>query len=454
MSLLDRWRNRNDSVELQVAAPRELEVVSATESKALEKKEFVLGLTDSFGQFMQFGNGGNGSTATSALHLYETSSAVSIPINMIVDPFRSLEPVLLIDDVIQPDHEITQLLRNPSPYFTKQLFFETIARDFLITGETMVAALGNINQPPLELQPISPKVVTVPEGTGGYPSRFAIAGNTLAGDYTPEIVGRDVRYYDGNLRELRQIRNYSTKNNSMLRGQSRLVSCAKEVRQHVLGGEHNVSLLERGGSVSLVFHFDADLNDEDFEDLKNRVRAQYGGARNAGEIAVTTGGKLDIKTAGTNNRDMDFAVLHKMAQRAVALQYRVPLPLVSDERQTLNNYAEGKLALYDDAVIPLADVVFGGLSRFILPRFGLDPRRAKIWFDPDKVTALVKRRNEEVKLRAEIGVETVDELRALLGREPLTIGGDSVYISATMIPLGQDAFTEDNDPKFVEDVGD
>ena len=79
-----------------------------------------------------------------------------------------------------------------------------------------------------------------------------------------------------------------------------LVSAASEARQHILGNDHNISILEKGGRVSLVFHFDADLSPDDFEATKDRVRAQYGGASNAGEIGVTSGGKLDIKETGTS----------------------------------------------------------------------------------------------------------------------------------------------------------
>lgn len=450
---LDRFLGKTETPTVQtpeVATPREP-----------EKKELVLGLSDSLGKFMQLGVG-SASTASAALGLYESSSAVAIPIGMIVDPFRSMKPILQIDgkniEIGDPRAEVIRFLRRPSPHFSQQLFLETYAKDFLITGESFLVALGNVNRPPLELQPLSPKVITLPEGTGGVPSRYIAAGNTLAGEYSPEQVKRDIRYYDGFLREMWHTRNYSTKTNSLLRGQSKLNSAAKDVRQHVLGGEHNVSLLERGGRISLIFHFDSDLDEDKFEELKDRVRAQYGGPQKAGEIGVTTGGKLDIKEAGMNSKDMDFAILQQMAQRAIALQYRVPLPLISDKNMTLGNYAEGKLALYDDAVIPLANVLFGSLGEFLLPRYGLDPARAEITFDPNAIPALVKRRNEEVKLRADIGVETHDELRMLLSQPPLAEGGDQVYISATMIPLGSGNFLDNDEeagkteePEVVDD---
>jgi len=418
--------------------------------KRPETKSMVLGTSEALGSFLIFGSG-SAATPSSSLALYEQSTAVSIPINMIADAFAVLEPILLIDNKVIRDHPVIQLLNRPSPWYSRELFLEMLAKEFLITGETMWVAIGGTRRPPIELQPLSVKNVSVSEGPGGFITTVNVSGNTLPGIYVPKVRNGLVRYFDGRLRELVQIRNYSTRNNSLLRGQSPLLAASKEVRQHILGGTHNVSILEKGGRVSLIFHFDADMDDEDFELAKARVNEQYGGAEEAGKIGVTAGGALDIKNVGVTSKDMDFAILQKMAIKAVTLQYHVPLPLVTDERQTLNNYREGKLALYDDAVIPLSRRIFGGLTDTMLPRFGLDPKTARITFDPDQVTTLVSRRNDELIKRKSIGVESDNEIRAIMNREPYD-GGDVILKPANLIPAGTDQFTEDNDPDFIEDT--
>ncbi len=405
----------------------------------------VLGLSEELGSFLKFGVTGTAVTPTSAMNLYNKSSAVSIPINYIAEAFASINPVLKEGTEIIRDHPVLDLLQTPSPFYTQDLFLENLGKNYLITGETELVALGNTNRPPLELQPINPKNVTVNQGQNGLAISLIVSGESLAGAYQLEHRGRIVRYLRGNLSEIKQIRNYSTRNNSLLRGQSPLVSASAEARQHIEGNNHNVSLLVNGGRVSLVFHFEEDLNDDDFLEVKQRVRDQYGGARNAGEIGVTAGSKMDIKELGTNNKDMDFANLQNMARTAVALQYKFPLPLLSTEAATFNNYKEAKAALYDDAVLPLADRIFGGLSDFLLPRYGLDPSKVRITYDIDQITALAGRRNEELKLRKELGLETDNELRTMIGRESYE-GGDVHYKPANMIPVGTDLFTDDNVP--------
>lgn len=411
-------------------------------SSKVETKSVVLGTSEALGSFLIFGHG-KAATASSALALYDDSSAVSIPVNMVADAFTIMEPVLLVDRKIVRSSPVLDLLNNPSPYYTRELFQEFLGKEYLITGECSFIGLGGTKRPPLELQPISVKNLQVVEGVGGVPHNIHVSGNTLAGVYRPEIKNGHLRYID-TLRELTQIRNYNTRSNSLLRGQSVLLAASRDVRQHVLGGTHNISILEKGGRMSVIFHFEDDMDDEDFEAAKQRVREQYGGSSNAGEIGVTAGSQLKINNLGSSSKDMDFAILQRMAIKATTLVLRVPLPLVTDERQTLNNYRQGILALYDDAVIPLSKKIYGGIGDAIFPRFGMDPRTTRITFDPDQISALVERRIEEIKKRASIGVESDNEIRSLLGIGPYE-GGDVILKQSSLIPAGIDVDLEDPD---------
>lgn len=405
----------------------------------------VLGLSEELGSFLKFGARGTAVTPTSAMNLYNKSSAVSIPINYIAEAFASINPVLKEGTEIITDHPVLDLLQSPSPFYSQDLFLENLGKNYLITGEAELIAVGNINRPPLELQPINPKNVTINEGNHGLAVSMIVSGQTLVGAYQLVMRGRSVRYLRGNLSEIKQIRNYSTRDNSLIRGQSPLVSASAEARQHIEGGKHNVSLLINGGRVSLVFNFQADMDDDDFQATKQRVMDQYGGATNAGQIGVTAGAKLQIEELGKSNLDMDFKNLQEMARQAVALQYKVPLPLIFLDATSFNNYKESKAALYDDAVLPLADRIFGGLSDFLLPRYGLDPAKIRITYSMDQITALASRRNEELKLRRELNLETTNEMRTLIGREPVD-GGDTILVPANLIPVGTDLFTDDNVP--------
>jgi len=391
----------------------------------VEKKSSgkVLGTSTALGDFLIAGDPGTASTPAGALSLYDKSTAVSIPINTIADSFATLTPVLIIDGKKIVDHPLLTLLKNPSPYYTGPLLQEVLAKYYLITGETEVVALGNVDNPPLQLEPVSPRNVQVNSQSGAAVSSFIIDGNHLPGVYKAVTKDQRVRYLDSDgLKELKQIRSFSTKDDSLQRGQSLLVSASREAKQHILGGDHNVALLKNGGRVTLVYNLEEDLSKDEFEEAKSKIVRGFSGADNAGSMVVTAGGKSTVSELGNSNRDMDFDKLQKAARQSVALQFKVPLPLISTEAMAFNTYGLAKLALYDDAVLPLADKLYGGLKMLLFPRYDLDPSKVILTYDKDEITALVMRRNEELVKRAALGVEWIDELRSELGYEPLPDG--------------------------------
>lgn len=410
---------------------------------AVSRKSAVLGINDSLAELLRFGSGTRAATASSALQLYEDSSAVSIPVNFVAEAFSSIKPVIMEDGVMIKEAPELELLNQPSPFFTRELMFEMMGKEFLVTGESLIVALGFINRPPVQIQPISTKNATIVEGQNGVAISWSISNNILPGSYVKDITKGRLRYLKGNMVELKQIRRYSTRNGSMLRGQSPLVSASAEARQNILGNMHNTSLLEKGGRLSLVFHYEQDMDDDEYELNKQRIIENYGGASNAGAIKVATGPKLNIKEFGVNNKDMDFAALQDQAKAAVALIYKVPLPLLFSSASTFNNYRVANLALFDDAVLPLADKIFGGLTNMLMPRYGKDPAKRIFTYDPDAITPLAIRRSEELKLRKDFGVETDNELREAIGKDPVD-GGDVLYKPITMVPIGTSIMSDDD----------
>lgn len=404
------------------------------EPRTIEVKS-ALGSTTELGSFMMFGTE-TPATAAGAIRLYEQSSAVANPVHMIADQFQLLEPILIETGTgdIEERHPLLDRLRSPSPDFTLELFLQKLAIDYLVTGEAVVGALGNIDFPPVELQPLSPQDLTVIEGSGGYAAKWDVSGASLSGAYSGRVVKGVRRFVRDPLTELRVIKRYSTKNGSLLRGQSILYSAAKDARQNIAGGEYNLSLLRDGGRVSLVFHFEEDMADDAWEATKRRVRETYGGP-DGEKIGVTSGGKMDIKQLGLTSRDMDFEKLQQMTKFALAVAYHVPIPLLTTDAMTYNNMGEAKLMLFDDAVIPLARKILGDLGAWLLPRYKLDPNQYELSFNPEKIEPLIDRRNARLKARRDLALETINEMRRELPNRPDVENGDQILVPGTMTPL-------------------
>lgn len=419
--------------------------------KKAETKSLVLGTTEALGKFLIAGGTDTAMTPQSAKNLYNSSSSVSTPINMIADPISDMKLGLEIDGKLILVHPVLEFMKRPSPFYSQQLFLEVIAKDFLITGEYAVVALGNTASPPIALQPIGPeKLSPLQQTSSDAVTHWIVGGNELPGTYTADMNAKAIRYFDlvNGFRELRHARSYSPADSSLGRGQSELVPASKEARQSILGTSHNISLLENGGSISIAFHFEEDMDPDEFEAIKEKVIATYGGPLKAGSIGVTSGGKQTITELGKTPKDMDFVNLQRLAEKSMAKIYKVPIPLISDERMTQSNYESAILALYDDAILPTAARILNPLSELVLPRFKLDPRKARFVMVQEDITTLSQRRNADLMIRKNIAIETTDELREQLGLETVD-GGDVVMIPANFIPLGQDLFGDQDDPAQV-----
>ena len=422
MGLFDRFRAQPE-LNVKARSPRTIEVKSA------------LGTSTALGDFLMHGTE-NASTPANAINLYEQSSAVSNPVHMIADQFQLFEPVLQesgSNDIIE-EHPLLDLLRKPSPDFTQELFLHKLAVDYLVTGEATIVASGNLRAEPVEIQPLSPQDITAVEGNGGYVATWDVTGSCMTGSYKADIVDRTRRFYRDSMSELRVIKRVSTKDGSLIRGMSPLVNAAQDARQNIAGGKYNLSLLNDGGRVSMVFHFEEDMDEDTWEETKAQVRGTYGGP-DGEKIGVTQGGKMSIQQMGHSARDMDFEKLQQMTKFSIALAYHIPLPLLSTDAMTFNNMGEAKLMLFDDAVIPLSRKILGDLGYWLLPRFGEDPRRLRLTFDQESVQPLIDRRNDRIKARREIGVESTNELRREIPNRPDIEGGDHVLVPGTMIPL-------------------
>lgn len=399
----------------------------------------ALGQQDGLAQFLIYGAYNGAHTPAAAFQLFETSTAVSVPIIKIAEAFADLTPVIHIGDDILREHPLLDLLNKPSPDFTPELFWKTMAINYLVSGEAFTMYLGNMAQPPKEVYPITPCDVTHIHKTG-FLFSFSIISDRFNGTYTRD--GAQFLSKEG-LRQLSQIRDFSVRDNSMFRGRSKLVSASNTARQQILGVKHNLSLLERGGKLSLHFHFEEHLDAEELVALENKINAKFAGAENSGAIGVTAGNKGQVTSIGQSMLDMDWKNAQEMSARVIALIYNYPLPLLTTEASTFNNFETAKESLYDDAVTPLSKSIYGGVMRDLGPRFKLPPN-AELTFDQDKVPALLNRRMKHIEARAKLGIETDNELRNMIGRESYA-GGDLVYKPSSMIPVGTDLVTDDGD---------
>jgi HK97 family phage portal protein len=384
-------------------------------------------------------------SASQAMRFYRENSSVATAVDLIAESFEQIQPVLQLEDgKFIDEHEVLDLLNTPNGFQTWQGFGGQLSRHYLLKHDSHINALGNVNRPPIELFAIKPQNVNTQEDTrDSFPKMYLVPTGAGHGSYNRQESVRVARFYDGTLKELYHIMGFSSRSTN-IEGDSPLEAAALETKQQIQGRVHNLSLLEKGGRLSLIVSFADTMNDDQHTERKKRINEQLSGAENAGNIAVISAKDMNIKEVGQNNKDMDFAELDRIAGQAIYLRYKIPLPLVTLDASTFNNMQTAITLLYDQAVLPHADTIFSGLSKMLLPRYKLDPNKIRITYNPDTITALMDRRLEQLEKRKKINIETINELRSQLpNREPIE-NGDILYQPATLVPVGEDLFTDDN----------
>ena len=391
-----------------------------------------------------------------AMQFYRESAALSTAVDYIGGAVEQI-PIMLkdIDGGFVPNHPVLDFLRSPNPVEDYQTFIGQMSRNYLLTGNAYMAALGSPNRPPIQLWTVSPQDVTpVENGRDQYTANFLVVEGPAKGDYIRFEETNLWRYLTANdLQELHQIRGFISRT-SKVEGDSLVESILLDINQQVAGKVHNAALLRNGGNVSLVAVFKDTMTAEQHEERKSKLQRDLGGSSNAGKIAVVSSEDMEIIPYGQTHKDMDFANLGTISEQVIYKRYEIPLALVSTEASTYNNYETARLDFYDRAVIPNFDKLTAALTEFLLPRFGLDPTRFKLTYNPETIPALRTRMLDELSTRKELGLETINELRESLPSREAVEGGDTLLVASNLTPLGQTPIQTESQPQMPENESD
>lgn len=302
-----------------------------------------------------------------------------------------------------------RLMQRPNPRDEGAAFREALAAQLLIAGNAYVEAIGPRGRP-RELHLLRPDRVTVRPGPGGIPAGFDCReGEETRFVPVDPLTGASAILH---LKTFHPLDDWH--------GLPALEAAAQAIDQHNAAGSWNKALLDNAArpSGALVYQpkdGPAVLADDQFERLKAEIAEQFEGTRNAGRPLLLDGG-LDWKPLSLSPAEMDWIEGRNAAAREIALAFGVPPQLVGvPDAQTYANYAEARLALYEDTVVPLAQSIARAFARAFGAGFGI----AALEPDLDEVPALEPRRAERWAKVAGAADLTPDERRAALGYAPL-----------------------------------
>lgn len=312
-------------------------------------------------------------------------------------------------------HPLINLLTRPNPSQGGAELFEALYSFFLISGNAYLEAVGPGYGSPLELWTLRPDRMRVVPGKNGTVDSYRYSVGGQSKDFpVPPLGGMAAVMH---LKAFHPLDDWY--------GMSPLEAAAVSIDQHNDAAKWNASLLQTAGrpSGAIVYRpSGADAPDtltaDQRQALKHELEHHFSGADNAGRPLILEGG-LDWREMSLSPKDMDWLAGKDVSAREIALAYHVPAQLIGVAGSlTFSNFEQARLALYDDAVLPLLDRVKDGLNSWLAPQFGDD---LYIDYDLDKIEALAPRRQEVWARLASADFLTVNEKREALGYDPVEI---------------------------------
>ena len=365
---------------------------------------------------------------------YSENAIVYRCVNEIANNASRVKINLFRGDAEVDNHPLLDLLYNPSPTQSQVEWFQGLYSYLLISGNNYMLSVGGDNTPPTELYNLRPDRIKIQTGQRAMPTAYdyIISGQTVERYEVDQATGDS---------KIKHIKMFNPLDDYY--GMSPIQASSVDIDQHNLANKHNVNLLQNGARPSGAVIFNpkdetggnVQLSENQRSQLQSDINSRFSGTNNAGRPMLLEG-DFDWKEMGLSPKDMDFIQLKNMSAKDIALVYGVPSQLIGiPDSQTYSNFAEAKLALYNETIIPLLDKIQGDLNEWLVPQF--NDEALELRYDIDSIPAMAEQRRrvfESVTAGVKDGILTRNEAREQLGYEPID-GADSLMVPANLMPL-------------------
>ena len=267
---------------------------------------------------------------------------------------------------------LLDLLYQPAPFLTENLFKQIITAQFLVYGNVFILKSGrNTKGVPTILIPIpAPSVTILYDDYTGWPKGYRI--QTITGAYT--VGSADVMHiYEGNA-------------NNLFEGRSRAALCALDAGTIQAAKVFNLAFFKNGASVGGIVSFPegAAVTAQEREELLAFFNDRHQGAEKAHRTAVLgRGGKYE--SFKTSHKDMEYAEGQKFAMQQIYSAMGVPPAMVGlFEYAPQFNTKEQQKIFYETTVIPMARLFSDAFNEQLVGDFYKDEGLFRIRFQQGK----------------------------------------------------------------------
>jgi HK97 family phage portal protein len=339
-------------------------------------------------------------------------------VNMIADAVASVTWTLFRGKTEITESPILDLIKNPNPMQSGKQYMRAKVGFLMIAGngyEEKVEAGGRI----AELYQLRPDRMKVVPGSNGFPMRYEYKANGPARPFPLDELG---------VGDVRHIKLFNPLDDWY--GMSPIEAGSYSIDQHNQSMSWMQALLQNSArpSGALKTSGEQPLSDEQFHRLKEQLEEQHQGAANGGRPMLLEGG-LEWQQMGMSPSDMGIIETKYSAARDVALAFGVPPQLLGiPGDNTYANYAEARLAFWEDTVIPLVGMIAEDWNASIADE------GTELHPDLDKIPAIADKRMTLWTMADQATDLTINERRELKGFEAIQ-GGDVLLVGLGLMPL-------------------
>jgi HK97 family phage portal protein len=317
-------------------------------------------------------------------------------------------------------HPVADLLWRPNARDDDRSLFYQIAKSLELTDEAFLIKERNRFGVVKELVPVRPDAMREVRDA------YGITG----WQYTPPGTRRPIPYRAEDVIHIHRA------NLLDLRGSTRLARISDVVEADALLSRYLRAVVGSGGRLDWVLQ----VQSQDAAEIRRVQQAVASGlerASKAGHV-MAVGEGMSLTPANLKPSDLSIFQLAEYVRDRILMSFKIPPEALGfrDGASSRASALVAESAHIRNAILPLASLIAGSLTRHLLPDFEDITPGASVWYEIGYLDATPA--DEELTSRievAEVGrIITVNEIRARRGLPPVD-GGDELYASSGAIPL-------------------
>lgn len=359
---------------------------------------------------------------------YQANAIVYRCIRLVADGLKAT-PIMVMagEKDVTKGHPLAAVLASPNPQQVWEELVDAIVGHMFLGGEVFLEGV-TIGKELREIYALRPDLTSPEPAEDGSVAAYVFEG--ASGQKRFEIEPR-------RFSPILHVRNWHPTDH--WRGLPVMSAAAGAGDEHNAAVNHAKALYQNAArpSGALVFapkDGSDKLTDDQFERLKFELTDEHVGPENAGKPLVLDGG-LTWQQMGFSPKELESGEGRAAAAREIALALGVPpllLGLPGDN--TFSNYYEGKIALWEHTIWPLATLIAAKLTAWVRPLYP----DITVAFDQERSPMAEAQKRDRWERLANANFLTIDEKRGELGFAPLpNKEGEVVLVASGQIPLNE-----------------